>query len=377
VYRNNALITSSTPPFTGTSITDSVTPGGYNYTVNAYDAAGNISARSAPAAVTVAADYVLPSTPTKLVVQQTGANAATLSWASSTDSFGVAGYQVFRNGAWIASTTVTSYEDSGLGVATQYTYMVTAYDVAGNISSQSASVNAILQLANGPSEPGIVSDTLIGTSSAQLSRSLSNDVFAISGYTLYRDGVSAATVTSTNYFDIGLTPGMHTYNVVATDISGAISPMSATSTILVPIQTAAVATTSSATTVSSATSAVPATSSTGTLFTQSLYYGIRTAQVTALQSLLAANGYMSSVYATGFFGSITLKAVETFQCDRAIACNGAAGWGIVGPKTRTVLNALGQGTGGAPTSAATQFAELQTLETELASLQKQLSTGTK
>jgi chitodextrinase len=374
VYRGNTMITSSTSAFTGTSITDSVTPGSYSYTINAYDAAGNISARSAPAAITVFADYIAPSTPTGLVVKQTGENELTLTWTSSTDEYGVSGYQVLRNGAWIASTTATSYQDTGVSTDTSYSYMVTAYDAAGNISPQSPSVNVYVQQTNGPTASVIGNDMLVGTSSVQLSWSIPYDPIAIAGYALYRDGVSVATVTSTNYLDTGLAPGMHTYNVAATDVSGATSPMSATSTIIIPVPAVAAATTSLAATVVSSAAATPLA---GITFTQSLYYGIRTVQVTILQSLLAANGYMSSAYATGFFGNITLKALETFQCNRTIVCNGGAGWGIVGPKTRAVLNALEQGTGNASVSAATQLAELQALEAELANLQKQVSIGTR
>jgi chitodextrinase len=380
VYRNSTMITSSTSAFTGTSITDSVTPGSYSYTVNAYDAAGNISAHSAPAAVTVFADYLAPSTPKGLVVQQTGVNTLVLTWASSTDGYGVSGYQVFRNGVWITSTTAPSYQDTGVSTGTSYSYMVTAYDVAGNISPQSPSVNVYVQQTNGPTTPVIANDMLVGTSSAQLSWSIPYDPIAISGYTLYRDGVLLATVTSTNYLDARLAPGLHGYNVAATDMSGATSSMSATSTIIVPSLVATAAATQSTATVIppaalSATGASPAP--TGSMFTQSLYYGLRTAQVTTLQAFLVANGYMSSTYATGFFGNITLKALETFQCDHAVACNGGAGWGIVGPKTRAALNALEQGTAGAATSSAAQLTELQALEAELASLQKQLPVGTR
>jgi peptidoglycan hydrolase-like protein with peptidoglycan-binding domain len=98
-----------------------------------------------------------------------------------------------------------------------------------------------------------------------------------------------------------------------------------------------------------------------------LYYGLRTAQVTTLQSLLVANGYLSSANATGFFGSLTLAAVQKFQCDNNIACTGGAGYGIVGPKTRNILNSL------ASSSAAALTAKVQALQAELASLEAQLS----
>jgi chitodextrinase len=375
VYRGSTMITSSTSAFTGTSITDSVAPGSYSYTVNAYDGAGNISARSAPATVTVFADYIAPSTPTGLVVQQTGADAVTLTWASSTDAYGVAGYQVFRNGVWLASTTTNSYQDTGVSTDTSYSYMVTAYDAAGNISPQSPSVNEYVQQTNGPTAPVIGNDMLVGTANVQLSWSIPYDPIAINGYTLYRDGVSAATVTSTNYLDTAVSPGMHAYNVIATDISGATSPMSATSTIIVPVTTAAVVATSSSTSSSSSpaaavpSSAIPGISS----LTQSLYFGLRTAQVTALQSLLAREGYLSSASATGFFGSLTLAAVQKFQCDNNIVCAGGAGYGIVGPKTRNILNSLSSSSL-SPTSSSTAAlaAEIQTLEAELVNLEAQL-----
>jgi chitodextrinase len=371
VYRGSTMITSSTSAFTGTSITDSVAPGSYSYTVNAYDGAGNISARSAPAAVTVFADTIAPSTPTGLVVQQTGANVLTLAWASSTDAYGVAGYQVFRNGVWLASSTTNSYQDTGVSTDTSYSYMVTAYDAAGNISPQSPSVNEYVQQTNGPTAPVIGNDMLVGTANVQLSWSIPYDPIAINGYTLYRDGVSVATVTSTNYLDTAVSPGMHAYNVIATDISGATSPMSATSTIIVPVATASVVATSSP---ASSATAVPSSVASGIAsLTQSLYFGLRTAQVKELQSLLAANGYLSSGSATGFFGSITLGAVQKFQCDNNIVCTGGAGYGIVGPKTRSVLNSLASSSpSSALSSTAALTAEIQTLEAELANLEAQL-----
>jgi peptidoglycan hydrolase-like protein with peptidoglycan-binding domain len=96
-----------------------------------------------------------------------------------------------------------------------------------------------------------------------------------------------------------------------------------------------------------------------------------------LQSLLAEYGYLSSTNATGFFGNLTLGAVQKFQCDKDIVCTGGAGWGTVGPKTRNILNSLSSSLSSSSLSPASSSvtaltAEIQALEAELANLEKQL-----
>jgi hypothetical protein len=86
-----------------------------------------------------------PSTPTNLSAKAISSSAINVSWTASTDSLGVAGYRVFRGGSQIGTSSTNSYADSGLAPSTQYTYTVSAYDSAGNSSSQSASVSATTQ----------------------------------------------------------------------------------------------------------------------------------------------------------------------------------------------------------------------------------------
>lgn len=70
-------------------------------------------------------------------------------------------------------------------------------------------------------------------------------------------------------------------------------------------------------------------------FAHSLYYGSRDrgtdGEVTKLQDFLFARGYMQ-VAATGFFGPITLHAVEKFQ-----AAEGVPATGFAGPLTRAAI----------------------------------------
>jgi hypothetical protein len=66
-----------------------------------------------------------------------------LNWSAITDNVGVTGYRVYRDGSELTTTTQTSYSDTGLTASTEYTYTVSAYDAAGNVSAQCNPVNVI------------------------------------------------------------------------------------------------------------------------------------------------------------------------------------------------------------------------------------------
>jgi hypothetical protein len=83
-----------------------------------------------------------PSAPTGLTATATSSSTANLSWTASTDNIGVTGYNIFRNGIKVGTSTTTSYTDSGLASDTTYTYTVTAYDAAGYVSTPSNTATA-------------------------------------------------------------------------------------------------------------------------------------------------------------------------------------------------------------------------------------------
>jgi peptidoglycan hydrolase-like protein with peptidoglycan-binding domain len=61
--------------------------------------------------------------------------------------------------------------------------------------------------------------------------------------------------------------------------------------------------------------------------------------ISTLQNILLQSGYLSAgTYTQGAFDSVTVRAVETFQCIKSIACSASdPGYGTVGPKTRAAL----------------------------------------
>src|SRR5205085_7231786 len=95
-------------------------------------------------------DTVAPSVPTGLSARAAGASAITLSWTAATDTVGVAGYQVFRDGGTTpigTVTTGTTFADTGLATGSTHTYTVVAFDAAGNQSPPSATASATTQTA--------------------------------------------------------------------------------------------------------------------------------------------------------------------------------------------------------------------------------------
>ena len=122
-----------------------VLPGNdYTYTVDAFDAAGNHSAQSAPAGASTSGDTTPPSKPTGLTATAVGPTTINLAWSASTDNVAVTGYTVYRDGAQLATVgggTLT-YSDASASPSTTYSYAVDAFDAASNHSAQSDPASA-------------------------------------------------------------------------------------------------------------------------------------------------------------------------------------------------------------------------------------------
>ena len=87
----------------------------------------------------IGADSNPPTIPVGLVATPVVTTQINLAWGTSTDAeSSVAGYQVFRNDLQIATTSATSYSDTGLTASTSYDYNITAFDLFFNISARSA-----------------------------------------------------------------------------------------------------------------------------------------------------------------------------------------------------------------------------------------------
>jgi hypothetical protein len=113
------------------------------YTLTATNSNGTSTAQA-----TVTVDGTPPSIPTSLAANVISTIEIDLSWATSTDNVGVVGYAVYQNGTRIATTSATTYADTGLTADTLYGFAVDAFDAAGNVSALSSSTSATTQSAS-------------------------------------------------------------------------------------------------------------------------------------------------------------------------------------------------------------------------------------
>jgi len=141
VYKNGSLLTTTAgTSYTVNSLAASTS---YSFYIKATDAAGNLSSASATESITTLGnpDTDAPSTPASLSTSNVAQTSLNLSWSASTDNVVVSGYNIYKNGSLLTSTTSTSQSVTGLSAGTSYSFNVKAFDAAGNLSSASNTVN--------------------------------------------------------------------------------------------------------------------------------------------------------------------------------------------------------------------------------------------
>ncbi len=103
----------------------------YIYGVGAYDSAGNTSPMSATTSTST-----LPVAPSGFTASAVSTSGINLSWTATAGD--VAYYIVYRGGTQIATTTNTSYSDTGLSASTAYSYGLRVYSGSGHLSAAAA-----------------------------------------------------------------------------------------------------------------------------------------------------------------------------------------------------------------------------------------------
>jgi len=188
-----------------------------------------------------ASDTQAPTAPTNLAATPS-AGRVSLTWSASTDDVGVTGYRVVRDGATIATVggTTTSYGDTSVAASTTYTYVVRAFDAAGNTSDVSNTASATTPPASGDTQAPTAPTGLSATAAAgqaSLAWGASTDNVGVTGYRVVRDGTTIATVggTTRSYVDTSVAPATTYFYVVhAFDAAGNTSDPSNTASATIP-----------------------------------------------------------------------------------------------------------------------------------------------
>jgi chitodextrinase len=228
----------------------------YSIAVDAFDAAGNRSAKNdrtvatdpcttaAPPTGTTppptqSGDTTAPTAPTWFTLKRSTETALTVSWHASSDNVGVAGYGLYLNGNRVGTSTSTGYVYTSLGCGTSYTIAVDAYDAAGNRSGtndRTVSTDACSSSSPPPpttTSPSPTTDTQAPTTPTGLARTdstptsvtlswkPSTDNVGVQGYGLYIGGNRVSSSGNTTAYFGALTCGTSvTLGVDAFDAAG-------------------------------------------------------------------------------------------------------------------------------------------------------------
>lgn len=104
-----------------------------------------------------------PTAPGNLTGNAASATQVNLSWAGSTDDVGVDHYQVVRDGQAVGTTTATNYTDTGMSSGAIHTYLLYAFDQAGNRSNASNQISVNVPASAPPPTSGGSGSGLRGT----------------------------------------------------------------------------------------------------------------------------------------------------------------------------------------------------------------------
>ncbi|GFZ31506.1 hypothetical protein CSC2_20320 [Clostridium zeae] len=166
-----------------------------------------------------------PTVPSNVQVTSSTLTSVSLSWNAATDNYGISGYEIYRNGVKVGTTSELFYTDTGLSSSTTYTYTVKAVDTSSNLSDASLGVDATTSIDTVPptAPSGLVVTSTKGWS-ITLSWNASTDNGTLAGYDIYCNGNKIGSSTSTSYICEGLQINTeYVFKVKARDSGGNIS----------------------------------------------------------------------------------------------------------------------------------------------------------
>ncbi|MGH3496116.1 MAG: PA14 domain-containing protein [Nocardioidaceae bacterium] len=178
--------------------------------------------------------------PQQLTGSANGPAEIDLSWQPGQGTETATGYQVWRDGSLIASTSDPAYNDTSVDPNTTYSYTVVAVDIAGDTSAPSNAVTLSTPPLPGqdtqpPTAPTGAAARVVSPSDVQLTWNASTDNVGVTDYEVVRDGAVIDTLDALSYDDTAMSSAhSHIYVVYALDAAGNVSPVSNSAKAIVP-----------------------------------------------------------------------------------------------------------------------------------------------
>jgi poly(3-hydroxybutyrate) depolymerase len=167
-------------------------------------------------------DTTGPSVPTNLAATATSPTTVALTWTASTDNVGVTGYGIYRNGALTGTSPSPSYTDTGLTASTAYSYSISAYDAAHNLSGRTAAVSVTTLAAPAiTTQPQALTTVNLGASFALSVTATGTDLT----YVWRKDGIAIAGAPSQPAYTVASMASTNagTYTVVVSNSGGSVT----------------------------------------------------------------------------------------------------------------------------------------------------------
>jgi hypothetical protein len=141
-----------------------------------------------------AADTTPPAAPAAATASGIYPNGFTLDWSATTDNVGVAGYNLYRDGQLVTTTSLLTYFDQNLTPGETYTYSLNAFDASGNVSGISAQLKVETTDTTPPSVPANLTVAGVGLTKVKLTWSPSTGIGGVAKYYV-RAGTSPSAMT--------------------------------------------------------------------------------------------------------------------------------------------------------------------------------------
>jgi len=179
--------------------------------------------------------FTYDTPPANLHTTGLSGSSVSLAWDAPSELAAITGYNIYRDGALVGTSTTTGYVDSGLTSGKSYAYTVSAVDDRAVESPPTPPLNVTTIDNIAPTQPTGLAAPTVASDHVALTWNASTDNVAVTGYDVLRNSVVIGSATTATYNDATVAANQtYSYTVRARDAAGNTSLASAPLSITTP-----------------------------------------------------------------------------------------------------------------------------------------------